>query len=373
MHKLMASCSFALCLGLTVSGFAHEGHDHAADANAPEPTGFRQDISGAKFHAAGDAGVERALVQTVADAFDFMMKHRLDYPNFDETVDKDLLSAVVIESQVKNRDGKEFPILVARTKTAGKVKLLVSAGFLKNEGYANNPQKLVPVLAKEFQWVVSKADTAPKPKAMTGGRDLPKAPILEDREVLKMPAEKRLLALEQLFGTYLLTTDGSNSLAGQKYYEVGSLTLLDPTTADSTTKMYEIRVRQALQKIVSEPYFEKRTPRAVKSLLNGKVWNVAFVRVDKREWATRTRVLPAEDAKTVGVNGVSIQPANVLVNIHRAAASDDPFHADTNGLPMGALSADQLALVIAKEIEVNIVEKGMDGHTRTDAESAPGR
>ena len=32
------------------------------------------------------------------------------------------------------------------------------------------------------------------------------------------------------------------------------------------------------------------TPKAVRSLLNGTIWNVAFVKIDQRDWATRTRV-----------------------------------------------------------------------------------
>ncbi len=144
-----------------------------------------------------------------------------------------------------------------------------------------------------------------------------------------------------------------------------------PTQSDSTTKLYEIRVREALQKIVREPYFQEHTPKAVKSLLNGTVWNVAFVKIDQRDWATRTRVLPEDKAVLVGERRQRIQPAVILVNVYRTAAPDDPFYQDTQGLPMGALSADQLARVVALEIQHNIQEKSMSGHTAQDALTSP--
>jgi hypothetical protein len=50
---------------------------------------------------------------------------------------------------------------------------------------------------------------------------------------------------------------------------------------------------------------------------------------------------------------------------------DDPFYAETKGLPMGALSAEQLARVIAREIQGNITEKSMRGHVAEDELSAP--
>jgi hypothetical protein len=40
-------------------------------------------------------------------------------------------------------------------------------------------------------------------------------------------------------------------------------------------------------------------------------------------------------------------------------------------LPMGALSADQLARVIASEIQSNIAEKSQSGHVAQDALTAP--
>ncbi|HAN91439.1 MAG TPA: hypothetical protein DCQ33_05085 [Nitrospira sp.] len=134
--------------------------------------------------------------------------------------------------------------------------------------------------------------------------------------------------------------------------------------------MYK-RQREALQRIVREPFFWERTPKAVRSLLNGKVWTVAFVNIDQRDWATRTRVLPEEKAVIVGARDQRVQPAAILVNTYRTAAPDDPFYPDTQGLPMGALSAEQLARVIALEIQHNIQEKSMAGHVAQDALTAP--
>ena len=73
----------------------------------------------------------------------------------------------------------------------------------------------------------------------------------------------------------------------------------------------------------------------------------------------------------VGAREQRIQPAAVLVNVHRAASPDDPSYPDTRGQLMGALSADQLARVIALEIHQNIREKSMSGHTAQDALTAP--
>jgi hypothetical protein len=126
-----------------------------------------------------------------------------------------------------------------------------------------------------------------------------------------------------------------------------------------------------LQKIVREPYFQEHTPKAVRSLLNGKIWNVAFADISNRDWATRTRVAPKEQSITVGDLDTTIQPAMVLINIHRSAAPEDSFYAETNGLPMGALPADALARVIAREIQDNITEKSMRGHTAQDELTTP--
>lgn len=186
-----------------------------------------------------------------------------------------------------------------------------------------------------------------------------------------MSAKERLKSLGALLGLYLHTVDEHSSLDGQPYYEEGATSLIQPTHPDSTTKLYDIRVREALQKIVQEPWFMTQTPKAVRSLLNGTIWNVAFVKIDQRDWATRTRVLPQEKAVVVGTPGRTIQPATILVNTYRTAVPDDPFYQDTQNLPMGAVSADQLARVIAKEIEQNIIEKSMRGHVAEDELTTP--
>jgi hypothetical protein len=160
-------------------------------------------------------------------------------------------------------------------------------------------------------------------------------------------------------------------LDDQPAYEVGSTRLIPPAQPDSTTKLYDLRVRNALQLIIRDPYFQKHTPTAVRSLLNGKIWNVSFVKIDERDWATRTRVLPKDKSVTVGKNPRTIQPAKILVNVHRTAAPEDPFYSLVNGLPMGALSTDQLARVIALEIQNNITDKSMRGHVAQDEITTP--
>jgi hypothetical protein len=312
-----------------------------------------------------------AAVQTVLDALTFMMQHRADYPRFDESLKKNALQSVIVEPTVVNQEGKAFPFLVARTKEAGRVKLLISAASLKENGYLGHPDQLVPVLAREFQWVVSKSDTSPKARMVPVDRNLKHAPISTDKEIREMAGDERARLIQQLFETYLTTVDDHKSLEGQSYYEVGSTVLIPPAQSDSTTKLYDIRVREALQKIIREPYFSERTPNAVKSLLNGKIWNVAFVKIDQRDWATRTRVLPDDKSVVLGQAGRTIQPAAVLLNTYRTAAPDDPFYSETKGLPMGALSADQLARVIALEIQHNIIEKSMTGHVAQDEMTAP--
>ena len=312
-----------------------------------------------------------AAVETVREAFAVLVQHRNDYPRFDESLKKEALARVVIETTVVNDEGKAFPFLVARTTEPGRVILLISASSLKEKGYLHHPDTLAPVLAREFQWVVSKADTAPKPKMVAGERALKSAPIRTDQDIAALSGEERVRLLQQLLGSYLRTVDDQRSLDGQSYYEVRSTALVAPTHPDSTTKLYEIRVREALQRIVREQVFWERTPKAVRSLLNGKVWTVAFVNIDQRDWATRTRVLPEEKAVIVGARDQRVQPAAILVNTYRTAAPDDPFYPDTQGLPMGALSAEQLARVIALEIQHNIQEKSMAGHVAQDALTAP--
>ncbi|WP_455378883.1 hypothetical protein [Petrachloros mirabilis] len=312
-----------------------------------------------------------AAVQTVTRAFGILVDHRSEYPRFDEAVKNQLLERVIVQPTVVNREGKAFPFLVARLAEPGRVKLLISASLLREQGYLGNAERLAPVLAREFQWVVSKADTSPKPKTVALERDFLRAPIRTNKEIVMLSGEERVRLLKELFETYLRTVDDFNSLEGQPLYVIGIPKLIPPAQPDSTTKFYDIRVREALQKIVREPSFLESFPRAVTSLLNGKIWNVAFVKIDQRDWATRTRVLPADKAVVVGSSARSIQPAAILVNTYRTADPDDPFYADTKSLPMGALSTDQLARVIAKEIEHNIVEKSQTGHVAQDAITAP--
>ena len=362
---------------------SHQGRDAHADDETHEIAGPGYAVPGVSFQVFLSKGKEPAdggqvadaqadaAVKTVIDAFSHLVQHRTEYPRFDEALKKDALQRVVIEPAVINRDGKEFSFLVARTKDQGRVKLLISAASLKDNGYLHHPDQLVPVLAREFQWVVSKADTTPKAKTVPVERDFKHAVIRTDKEIPRMSGEDRARAIQRLFETYLRTVDDQKSLEGQPFYEVGATTLVPPAHPDSTTKLYDIRVREALQTIVREPYFGEHTPKAVRSLLNGKVWNVAFVKVDQRDWATRTRVLPEDKAVVVGEGGQPIQPAAILVNTYRTAAADDPFYKETKGLPMGALSADQLARVIAWEIQQNIIEKSMKGHVAQDATTAP--
>ena len=68
--------------------------------------------------------------------------------------------------------------------------------------------------------------------------------------------EEREHILQTLFQTYLTTVDDYQSLTAQPFYEVGSTTPTHPTQPDLTTKLYDIRVREALQLIVRDPYSE---------------------------------------------------------------------------------------------------------------------
>jgi hypothetical protein len=312
-----------------------------------------------------------AALQTVIETFAYLNQHRQNYPRFDEAVSKGMLERVIVQPSVHNHEGKSFPFLVVRTVDPGRVRLLISALSMREGGYLGETERFAPVLAREFQWVVSKADTGPKPKTVSIERDLRRAPIRSEKDIRTLSGEERVHLLQQLFETYLRTVDDQRSLEGQSYYDIGSTVLVPPRQPDSTTKFYDIRVREALQKIVREPVFLDRMPQAVLGLLNGSIWNVAFVKIEQRDWATRTRVLPPDKAVMVGKPGQLIQPAAILVNLYRTAASDDPFYADTKQLPMGALSTDQLALVIAKEIQQNIVEKSLAGHVAQDALTTP--
>ena len=374
-------CLFALG-GRSPAMASHQGQAQHGGTEHPEPMGPGYAVPGASFqvfeggeHTSTGVGTSRSesesTIQTVVDALGFMVQHRSDYPRFDESLKKEALVRVIVEPRVINDEGKEFPFLVTRTKEPGRVILLVNASSLKDNGQVGHPDKLVPLLAREFQWVVSKSDTSPKAKSVSVERRPQDAPIRQDHEILSLSPSERAHILQALFRNYLRTVDDQKSLDGQSYLEVGSTDLVPPSQPDSASKLYDIRVREALQRIVTDPLFAEKTPQAVRSLLNGKVWNVAFVKIVQRDWATRTRVLPEDQAVLVGEQGRRIQPAAVLINTYRTAGPDDPFYARTKGLPMGALSAEQLAWVIAFEIQQNIHEKSMSGHVAQDALTAP--
>ena len=358
-------------------------HDGRSAAEFHNPSGSGYEIPGLSFRVFVDRGVEEALgelldqaqadaaLRTVIDTFSYLNLHRHVYPRFDEAISKGLLERVIIEPSVRNHEGKFFPFLVVRTVDPGRVRLLISASSMREGQYLGETERFAPVLAREFQWVISKAETGRKPKTGSIERDLRDAPIRTNKEIRALSGEERVGLLKELFETYLRTVDDQRSLEGQSYYEVGGTTLVDPSQPDSAINFYDIRVREALQKIVREPVFLERTPLAITSLLNGTIWNVTFVKVDQRDWATRTRVQPADKAVMVGKPERLIQPAAILINLHRVAAPDNPFYADTEHLPMGALSTDQLALVIAKEIQQNIMEKSQRGHVAQDALTAP--
>jgi hypothetical protein len=368
---------------------AHAAHDsgdgrpNAELHSAEKSVESSYEIPGLSFRVFVDRGTEGetgwsldqaqadAALRTVIDTFFYLDQHRLDHPRFDEAVNKGLLERVIIQPSVRNHEGKSFPFLVVRTVDPGRVRLLISASSMKEQEHLGTVERFAPVLAREFQWVVSKTQTGHKSKTVSIERDLPHAPIRTDKEIRAFSGEERVRLLQQLFETYLRTVDDQRSLEGQSYYDIGSTNLVAPSQPDSAIRFYDILVREALQKIVREPVFLERTPLAVTSLLNGAVWNVAFVKIDQRDWATRTRVQPADKAVVVGVAGRVVQPAAILINLHRTAAPDDPFYADTKHLPMGALSADQLALVIAKEIQQNLIEKSQTGHVAQDALTAP--
>lgn len=369
---------------VTADGYAALASDDgqsAAEFHDPSKSGY--EVPGLSFRVFIDRGVEEevdepldqvqadAALRTVIETFSYLNQHRHVYPRFDEAVSKGLLERVIIEPSVRNHEGKFFPFLVVRTVDPGRVRLLISASSMREWRYLGETERFAPVLAREFQWVVSKAGTGQKPKTGSIERDLRHAPIRTDKEIRALSGEERVRLLEQLFETYLRTVDDQRSLESQSYYEVGSTTLVDSNQPDSAIKFYDIRVREALQKVVREPVFLERTPLAITSLMNGTIWNVAFVKVDQRDWATRTRVQPADKAVVVGKPERLIQPAAILINLHRVAVPDDPFYADTKHLPMGSLSTDQLALVIAKEIQQNIMEKSQRGHVAQDALTAP--
>ncbi len=376
----------AILVAVCIASDAHAGqqsHVGQAEMERHDPFGAGYDIPGLPFRVFMDRGTDgvvegvldeagtNAALRTVIETFSYLHQHQPNYPRFDEAVSRGLVDRVIIQSSVHNHEGKSFPFLVVRTAEPGRVRLLISASSMKEGGYLGTAERFAPVLGREFQWVVSKADTDQKPKTVFIERDLRHAPIRADEDIKALSGEERVRLLQQLFETYLRTMDDLRSLEGQSSYEIGSTVLITPSQPDSTTKFYDLRIRDALQKIVREPLFLDRTPLAVASLLNGTIWTVAFVKIDQRDWATRTRVLPADKAVTVGESGRLIQPVAILVNLHRTAGPGDSYYPDTKQLPMGALSTDQLALVIAKEIQQNIVEKSQTGHVAQDALTAP--
>ena len=382
LWALLLMCVVLVCFA--AHGYAaQEGHDGQFAPEFHEPSDSGYEIPGLSFRLFVDRGTKEtvcgsldetegnAALRTVIDTFSYLNQHRHTYPRFDEAVSKGMLDRVILQPSVRNHQGKSFPFLVVRTVDPGRVRLLISASLMKEGGYLEVVERFATVLAREFQWVVSKAETGQKSKAVLIERDLRHAPIRSDKEIRALSGEERIRLLQKLFETYLRTVDDQRSLEGQSYYEVGSTNLVAPSQPDSAIKFYDIRVREALQKIVREPSFLDPMPLAVTNLLNGNIWNVAFVKIEQRDWATRTRVQPVDKAVMVGEPGRLIQPAAILINFDRTAAPDDPFYTDTKHLPMGALSTHQLALVIAKEIQQNIVEKSRTGHVAQDALTAP--
>lgn len=271
-------------------------HDERSAAEFHNLSGSGYEVPGLSFRVFVDRGVEEALgelldqaqadaaLRTVIDTFSYLNLHRHVYPQFDEAISKGLLERVIIEPSVRNHEGKFFPFLVVRTVDPDRVRLLISASSMTEGQYLGETERFARVLAREFQWVISKAGTGRKPKTGSIERDLRHAPIRTNKEIQALSGEERVGLLEQLFETYLRTVDDQRSLDGQSYYEVGSTTLVDPSQPDSAINFYDIRVREALQKIVREPVFLERTPLAITSLLNGTIWNVTFVKVDQRDW-----------------------------------------------------------------------------------------
>jgi len=175
----------------------HEGHDGHSFEEQSTTVGHGYPIPGAPFKVFLDKGngsregegltkeQTAAAIQTVVNALSSMTRHRTQYQRFDEALTKDVLQKVIIEPRVYNREGKEFSFLVARTKHRGKVKLLISASALDEKGYLNQPEKLIPVLAREFRmWDIAEIEhffhissvlgqfaVEPTPRVVLGSRD----------------------------------------------------------------------------------------------------------------------------------------------------------------------------------------------------------
>ena len=75
----------------------------------------------------------------------------------------------------------------------------------------NRPDQLIPVLVREFQWVVSKADTTKKHRAVLVTRDLTQAQIYTNSEIRSLSEVEREQALQALLRTYLITVDNFES------------------------------------------------------------------------------------------------------------------------------------------------------------------
>ena len=80
------------------------------------------------------------------------------------------------------------------------------------------------------------------------------APIQTKKEIDNSTGDEREKILQALFESYLTTVDEYNSLKQQPYYEIGSEveSWSLSAQADSTTRLYDIRVRDALQRIMRE-------------------------------------------------------------------------------------------------------------------------
>jgi hypothetical protein len=158
----------ALCAALPADASHDAGERHPVDVQEEAAESGRA-VPGAGFQVVFRRGTggpgdehDETAVRTVVDALAFLVQHRKEYPRVDESLAKGALQAVIIEPTVVNDEGTEFAFLVARTPQPGRVKLLISAASLRAQGWLGRPDALVPPLAREFQWVASKADTAPK-------------------------------------------------------------------------------------------------------------------------------------------------------------------------------------------------------------------
>lgn len=165
-----------------LSGFAVGAHAAEADHSGEpgrvlhQPSESGHPIPGLLFRVFVDRGAEGAAggvlgeaeaneaLQTVRNTFSYLNRQRQHHPRFDEAVSKDMLERVIVQPVVRNHEGKIFLFLVVRTVDAGRVRLLISASVMKENGYLGQVDRFAPILAREFQWVVSKAETGYKSK-----------------------------------------------------------------------------------------------------------------------------------------------------------------------------------------------------------------